>query len=109
MTYRHNPFKPNNPVYTGMFAGRMSEIARTDEILFQTANDNPTHILFIGERGIGKTSLLLVANYFAKGELTWKQPNNRKNCRVHSAIKLILWVLLVESALNKIFTARLVR
>ena len=56
-----------------MFVGRDREIERIDEILFQTKHGNPTHILIIGERGIGKSSLLLVTNYFAKGEITFSK------------------------------------
>ncbi|MBD3339408.1 MAG: AAA family ATPase [Candidatus Lokiarchaeota archaeon] len=69
MKYKYNPFKPNSPVFKGMFVGREYEIERTDEILFHTKYGNPTNILIIGERGIGKSSLLLVANYFSKGDL----------------------------------------
>ena len=73
MTYsRYNPFKPNSPIFSGMFAGRTKEISRIDEILYQTKLGNPSHILITGIRGIGKSSLLLVANHFAKGLLTWK-------------------------------------
>jgi len=67
MKRKYNPFKPNSPVHFGMFFGRVGELTRTDEVLDQTANGNPTHILFVGERGIGKTSLLLVANSLARG------------------------------------------
>ena len=73
MTKKYNPFKPNNPVFTGMFAGRGKEIKRIDDLLFQAKMQNPTHILFHGERGIGKTSLLLVANHFSKGTLKWEE------------------------------------
>lgn len=70
MTNKFNPFRPNQPVYTGMFVGRMGEIKRIDEILFQAKNSNPTNILIIGERGIGKSSLLLVTRDFASGVLS---------------------------------------
>lgn len=73
MTIKYNPFRPNSPVYTGMFAGRMKEINRIDELLYQAKFANPTNILIIGERGIGKSSLLLVANHFSKGTLTWAE------------------------------------
>jgi len=73
MTKKFNPFKPNTPVYTGMFAGRATEIDRLDTFLFQTKNNNPSHVLILGERGIGKTSLLFVANHFAKGTLSWDE------------------------------------
>lgn len=60
---------PNTPVFPGMFAGRLKEIEGIDQVLFQAKNDNPTHILLIGERGIGKSSLLLFADSFAKGDV----------------------------------------
>ena len=69
MAKKYNPFRPNQPIFTGMFAGRMDEMDRIDNLLFQTKESNPSHILIQGERGIGKTSLLLVANHFAKGTL----------------------------------------
>jgi hypothetical protein len=72
MANRLNPFKPNNPVYSGMFAGRSNELKKIDNSLFQTAYDNPANLLLIGERGIGKTSLLLVAKYFAQGDIIWE-------------------------------------
>lgn len=72
MTKKYNPFKPNSPVFTGMFSGRKHELERLDYLLFQTQMSNPTHILIHGERGIGKTSLLIVANHFAKGILHWE-------------------------------------
>lgn len=72
MTHKFNPFKPASPVYTGMFAGRSKELGRIDQILYQTKHGNPTHILITGERGIGKSSLMLVTNYFSEGKLEWK-------------------------------------
>jgi len=73
MPKKFNPFRPNQPVYTGMFAGRVNEISRIDTLLFQTLKSNPSHILILGERGIGKTSLLFVANHFGQGTLSWEQ------------------------------------
>ena len=70
MSKRYNPFKPNQPVFDTVFAGRMKEITRIDDVLFQTKHNNPCHLLITGDRGIGKTSLILAANHFAKAE--WK-------------------------------------
>lgn len=69
MPNKYNPFKPNSPEYSGMFAGRFSEIEAIDAALFQTKNGNPSHLILIGERGIGKTSLVLLAQNFANGHL----------------------------------------
>jgi hypothetical protein len=75
MPRKYNPFRPNQPIYTGMFAGRMDEIKRIADLLYQTKEGNPSHILIHGERGIGKTSLLLVARHFAQGNLNWGEKN----------------------------------
>lgn len=66
-----NPFTPNSPVHRDMFAGRLTEISAIDKGLLQASYGNPTHILLLGERGIGKTSVLNVGSIFAKGEFTW--------------------------------------
>jgi len=70
MPNKYNPFKPNHPIFDGLFTGRFDELKRIDNALCQTAFENPTNLLFLGERGIGKTSLLLVAKYFANGDIT---------------------------------------
>jgi len=66
MPVSNNPFRPTQPVYPGMFAGRLKEIDRIEKILIETRDGNPTDVLIIGERGIGKTSLLLMAKSIAK-------------------------------------------
>lgn len=73
MLRKYNPFQPNSPVFKGMFVGREKEIDRIDEILYQSKMGNPSNILILGERGIGKSSLLLVANEFARGNFVWKE------------------------------------
>lgn len=85
MVKKYNPFRPNHPVFPGMFVGRMGEINRIDQILFQTKNGNPTNILLIGERGIGKSSLLLHTKSFAIGEL-WLDENKHDFLTVDFAI-----------------------
>lgn len=54
-----------------MFVGRVFELGAIDRGLVQAKGGNPTHILILGERGIGKTSLLNVVSLFAKGEVAW--------------------------------------
>jgi len=68
MARKFNPFHPTSPVYHGMFSGRFNEINGIDQAMYQTKNGNPNHIMLLGERGIGKTSLLLVANGLARGD-----------------------------------------
>jgi hypothetical protein len=50
-----------------MFAGRYDECVALEKALFQTKNGNPSHFIIDGERGIGKSSLLLNLFWVAKG------------------------------------------
>lgn len=69
MPKRNNPFQPNSPVHPEMFAGRIYEIERIESSFLNTKDGNPTNLLIVGERGIGKTSLLLFARYLARGDI----------------------------------------
>ncbi len=64
-----NPFKPQSPINPGMFTGRIPEILRLENHLFQTKNGQPSNFIISGERGIGKSSLLLYVKYIAEGVL----------------------------------------
>lgn len=66
---RYNPFKPGSIIHPGMFAGRLDELRSLETALSQTQNGNAEHFLIHGERGIGKSSLLMVVNYYATGQL----------------------------------------
>ncbi len=66
---KFNPFQPGSPVNTGMFTGRLTELMALEKALFQTKNGNPQHVLISGERGIGKSSLLLYLNALARGSI----------------------------------------
>jgi len=67
----NNPFTPNRPIFSGVFAGRSKEIIRINSVFEETRSGNPTNLLIIGERGIGKTSLLLLAKVLACGDIPW--------------------------------------
>jgi AAA+ ATPase superfamily predicted ATPase len=58
-----------------MFVGRVSELRTLETALFQTQNGNAEHFLIHGERGIGKSSLLMVINYYATGMITTLEGN----------------------------------
>lgn len=74
---KFNPFRPNEIVHPGMFAGRYNEFLALEKTLFQTKHGNPTHFLIDGERGIGKSSLLLNLTWAARGEVTpFEHPQN---------------------------------
>ena len=67
MPIRLNPFNPNSPVNPGMFVGRLSEVERVEQGLLQTRAGKPGHFMITGERGIGKSSLLLYLKSVAEG------------------------------------------
>lgn len=104
MKYKINPFKPNHPIYQGVFAGRIEEIKKIDQALFQTKHDNATNLLFIGERGIGKTSILLLAKNIAQGDFSWSD-NTYNFLPIHLNINtkttLIDFVLKFHNALKR--------
>ena len=60
-----NPFNPNSPSGPGMFAGRLKEMQTIEQILFQTKANKGHGFLLLGQRGIGKTSLLNLMKYQA--------------------------------------------
>lgn len=64
---QYNPFQPGRIVTPSMFAGRVDELVALEKALFQTKNGNPSHFLIHGERGIGKSSLLLYLDHLANG------------------------------------------
>lgn len=67
MPKKINPFKPNSPVPIGMFAGRVDELLLLEGGLHQTRHGEPSNFLITGDRGIGKSSLLLFAGSVASG------------------------------------------
>ena len=69
---KYNPFRPDKAVTPGMFSGRLGEIVSMERGLFQTKNGNPQHFLIEGERGIGKSSLLLYIDWVARGIISVK-------------------------------------
>lgn len=68
---KFNPFTPNSPTPEGMFIGRVFEIVAFEKALTQTKYSNPVHQLLLGERGIGKTSLVNLAQFLARGDVQW--------------------------------------
>jgi hypothetical protein len=63
---RQNPFTPNIPIDPRYFAGRKSEIEIIVRALHQTASGSQQNILVTGERGIGKSSLALLARHIGE-------------------------------------------
>jgi len=69
MANKFNPFRPDKMMPPGMFCGRMDELKFIDHCLVQTKHGNPQHFLIEGERGIGKSSLLLCEQFVAEGKI----------------------------------------
>ena len=67
-----NPFNPNSPTGPGMFAGRIKEIEAIEQILLQTRANKGHGFLLLGQRGIGKTSLLNLVKFQAEGSIDTK-------------------------------------
>jgi hypothetical protein len=52
-----------------MFVGRVAELNRLEAALLQARAEQPEHFMITGERGIGKTSLLMYLRYVAEGKI----------------------------------------
>lgn len=70
---RFNPYRPQGTTPPGMFRGREAELNHIERFLFQTKNENPQHFIIEGERGIGKSSLMLFVSYLAKGHISFSK------------------------------------
>ncbi len=66
---RFNPYQPGKLVSPYMFFGRREEMRVIEQSLFQAKCENPSHFLIEGERGIGKSSLMMLAATLARGQL----------------------------------------
>lgn len=69
-----------------MFTGRIHELNRIDDTFMKLKEGNPSHLMIVGERGIGKSSLLLFCNMLAKGEVTWQASTCCNYLPIHFAI-----------------------
>ena len=75
---KYNPFRPSGLVSPGMFAGRYAELEATEQALLQTKHGNPHHFLVLGERGIGKSSLMLNVQWVCSGDISPLQGDKYK-------------------------------
>jgi hypothetical protein len=62
-----NPFTPNDPATPDVFGGRVDELHELCEQLVQAASGKTCKRRILGERGIGKTSVLNYLDSFARG------------------------------------------
>jgi len=64
-----DPFFPNRPVIDpNLFEGRTEQIDEIVDALYQSKNNNPKHFIITGDRGIGKSSLLLQTKILSEGD-----------------------------------------
>lgn len=106
MTYHEldlptNPFQlqPIRESETDRLAGRAAQIKQLKYYLNLTANGQSPHLAIIGERGVGKTSLLNVASSFAKEErlLVIRIDLNEKKAESTVAFWHDFYVALIDS------------
>jgi len=88
-----------------MFAGRVAELKEIDAALNQTKNLNPRHFLIHGERGIGKSSLMLIADRIAKGIIQGFDSGNQYrfltvNVEISPSMSLVDLVSSIETELQ---------
>ncbi len=63
---RFNPFNPSQPARPDFFVGREPEITEFEKMIIQTINGSPMNMAITGNRGMGKTSLLVKFEQLAK-------------------------------------------
>ena len=68
MSERKNPFKPGKPVDPEYFGGREKELETFRQYLRYSIEGNPHNLAILGERGIGKSSLLRKFQQIASDE-----------------------------------------
>ena len=65
-----DPFTPNRPITDpDRFFGREESVDNIVNFLYQIKNNNPTHTIITGKRGVGKSSLLSQIELTAQGDL----------------------------------------
>lgn len=56
---RYNPFNPQLPARPNFFVGREPEITEFEKYLIQTTHGSPMNMSITGNRGMGKTSIMM--------------------------------------------------
>jgi hypothetical protein len=100
-----NPFKPNSPVSTGMFAGRINEINLLEQALHQTKHGQPSNFLITGERGIGKSSLMMILKDFSSGRFETLEHGKFNfltiNIVISERMSLLTFIRLIERNIKR--------
>ncbi|ENM5895746.1 ATP-binding protein [Vibrio mimicus] len=99
-----NPFKPHSPVPTAMFAGRINEITAFEKGLHQTKYGSPSNFLITGERGIGKSSLLMLYKPLANGDIATEYGKFNfvtVNAVISPRTNLLTFIKIIERSLKR--------
>ncbi len=65
---RYNPFNPQLPARPNFFVGREPEITEFEKYLTQTIHGSPMNMSITGNRGMGKTSIMMKFEQIAKDQ-----------------------------------------
>ena len=78
---RYNPFNPQLPARPDFFVGRQPEINEFESFLSQTIHNSPMNMSITGNRGMGKTSILIKFEEISKANkcLTLRLSNYESN------------------------------
>ncbi|MEA3514400.1 MAG: ATP-binding protein [Nanoarchaeota archaeon] len=63
---RYNPFNPQLPARPDFFVGRKSEVKEFEKFMTQTSHNYPMNMSITGNRGVGKTSILMKFEQISK-------------------------------------------
>ncbi|MBI4608487.1 MAG: AAA family ATPase [Candidatus Rokubacteria bacterium] len=78
LPFKVNPFMPDSPVSPELFVGREREIEQIKKALYQAINERAEHLVLVGDRGIGKSSLATYAEDLAlNADKVFEKPQTR--------------------------------
>jgi hypothetical protein len=88
-----------------MFAGRINEIKLLEQALHQTKHDQPSNFLITGERGIGKSSLMMILKDFSSGKFETLDHGKFKfltiNIVISERMSLLTFIKLIERNIKR--------
>ncbi len=106
-TYHTNPFRPGQPIDPKYFGGRKKELDIFEECLNYSSTGNLHHLAVMGERGIGKSSLLRKYDDLAtdRGFLAVRRELDTTVDSINSLMEFMLYAL--KASCTSIFSARM--
>lgn len=101
-----NPFKPGKPVDPEYFGGRGKELETFKQYLGYSTEGNPHNLAILGERGIGKSSLLRKFQQIASEEKGCIVVRRELDSSVDSLSSLTLFLLDALKSEGSIYSSR---